>query len=112
SAARESGGLSGRPLTLRAREVVRFVHAQTGGALPVIGVGGILDPDDALRMLDAGASLLQLYSGLIYRGPGLLRHINRATAGRAAVTERAEPRPQAAMSQDREPNSGELRRDE
>ena len=66
----ETGGLSGRPLTARAREVVAFVHRETGGALPVIGVGGILDPDDAARMFDAGASLVQLYTGFIYRGPG------------------------------------------
>lgn len=76
----EAGGLSGRPLTERSREVVAFVHRETGGALPVIGVGGILDPDDALRMIDAGASLVQLYTGLIYRGPGLVREIGRRLA--------------------------------
>ncbi len=75
--ATETGGLSGRPLSARAVEVVRFVTAQTGGRLPVIGVGGILDPDDALRMRDAGASLVQLYTGLVYRGPGLVRRMNR-----------------------------------
>ncbi|MQA24541.1 MAG: quinone-dependent dihydroorotate dehydrogenase [Micromonosporaceae bacterium] len=79
----EAGGLSGRPLTLRALQVVRFIHRETGGALPIVGVGGILEVDDALRMLDAGASLLQLYSGMIYRGPGLVRGINRALARRA-----------------------------
>jgi dihydroorotate dehydrogenase len=72
----EAGGLSGRPLRERAREVVRFVSRETGGRLPIIGVGGIVDVDDALRMLDAGASLVQLYTGLIYRGPGLVRSIN------------------------------------
>ncbi|HEV2089031.1 MAG TPA: quinone-dependent dihydroorotate dehydrogenase [Cryptosporangiaceae bacterium] len=76
--AAESGGLSGRPLADRAVEVVRFVTARTGGRLPVIGVGGILDPADALRMRDAGASLVQLYTGLVYRGPTLVRRINRA----------------------------------
>jgi len=80
--AREVGGLSGRPLRQRAREVVRFVAQETGGRLPVIGVGGIVEPDDALRMFDAGASLVQLYTGLIYRGPGLVRGINRALATR------------------------------
>ncbi|MDG4830362.1 quinone-dependent dihydroorotate dehydrogenase [Solwaraspora sp. WMMD1047] len=69
----EAGGLSGRPLTARARQVVAFVSRETGGRLPVIGVGGILDPADATALLDAGASLVQLYSGLIYRGPGLVR---------------------------------------
>ncbi|MDG4766492.1 quinone-dependent dihydroorotate dehydrogenase [Solwaraspora sp. WMMD406] len=73
----EAGGLSGRPLTDRARAVVSFVHRQTGGSLPMIGVGGILDPDDAARMFDAGASLVQLYTGFIYRGPGLTRAIAR-----------------------------------
>ncbi|MEH1013375.1 quinone-dependent dihydroorotate dehydrogenase [Micromonospora sp. CPCC 206060] len=77
----ETGGLSGRPLAARAREVVSFVHRETGGALPIIGVGGIVDPDDAARMFDAGASLVQLYSGFVYRGPGLVRAVARA-AGR------------------------------
>ncbi|SCL33821.1 dihydroorotate oxidase A [Micromonospora nigra] len=79
----ETGGLSGRPLTGRAREVVAFVHRETGGRLPVIGVGGILDPDDAARMFDAGASLVQLYTGFIYRGPALPRAVARAAAGAA-----------------------------
>lgn len=74
----QAGGLSGRPLTERAREVVTFVAKHTGGTLPIIGVGGIHTVDDALRMLDAGASLIQLYTGFIYRGPGLVRGINRA----------------------------------
>ncbi|CAM3673609.1 quinone-dependent dihydroorotate dehydrogenase [Kibdelosporangium persicum] len=74
----EAGGLSGRPLTVRAREVVSFVHKQTDGQLPVIGVGGILDTDDAARMFDAGASLVQLYTGFIYRGPGLVRRISQS----------------------------------
>jgi dihydroorotate dehydrogenase len=73
----ETGGLSGRPLTGRALEVVTFVAKETGGDLPIIGVGGIHSADDALRMLDAGASLVQLYTGFIYRGPGLVREINR-----------------------------------
>jgi dihydroorotate dehydrogenase len=76
--AAETGGLSGRPLTTRARDVVSFVAKETGGTLPIIGVGGVHTPDDALRMFDAGASLLQLYTGLIYEGPGLIRRITRA----------------------------------
>jgi dihydroorotate dehydrogenase len=71
----EAGGLSGRPLAERAREVVAFVHKESN--LPVVGVGGIIDPDDAARMFDAGASLVQLYTGFVYRGPGLVRAINR-----------------------------------
>jgi dihydroorotate dehydrogenase len=72
----ETGGLSGRPLAARAREVVAFVAKESG--LPVIGVGGVLDPDDAARLVDAGASLVQIYSGLVYRGPGLVRAAVRA----------------------------------
>ena len=84
SRAAEAGGLSGRPLTERSRRMVEYVHKQTAGQLPVIGVGGILDPDDASRMFDAGASLVQLYTGLVYRGPGLVRRTNaRLAAGGA-----------------------------
>jgi dihydroorotate dehydrogenase len=71
----EAGGLSGRPLRDRALAVVEFVVKEAGDTLPVIGVGGILEPDDALRMLDAGARLVQLYTGFVYRGPGLVRAI-------------------------------------
>jgi dihydroorotate dehydrogenase len=74
----ETGGLSGRPLAEIAAKTVAHIHAETGGALPVIGVGGILEPSDATRMFDAGASLVQVYTGLIYRGPGLIRQINRS----------------------------------
>jgi dihydroorotate dehydrogenase len=81
----ETGGLSGRPLAGRAREVVAFVHRETGGRLPVIGVGGIVDPDDAARMFDAGASLVQLYTGFIYRGPALVRRAARVASGTAAA---------------------------
>ncbi|GAB1693046.1 quinone-dependent dihydroorotate dehydrogenase [Krasilnikovia sp. M28-CT-15] len=84
----EAGGLSGRPLTERSRKIVEFVHTETGGTLPVIGVGGILDPDDAARLFDAGASLVQLYTGFVYRGPGLVRAVARAAA---AAGERARP---------------------
>jgi dihydroorotate dehydrogenase len=73
----EAGGLSGRPLTERAREVVHFVHEETGGRLPIIGVGGVMDADDASRLFDAGASLVQLYTGFVYRGPALVRAIAR-----------------------------------
>lgn len=76
--AAESGGLSGRPLAARAREVVGFVHRETDGRLPIIGVGGITGADDAARMVDAGASLVQLYTGFIYHGPALVRAAARA----------------------------------
>lgn len=74
------GGLSGRPLRARALEVVRFVTGHS--ALPVIGVGGIGSAEDGLAMLDAGASLLQVYTGLIYAGPGLIRSLNAEIARR------------------------------
>ncbi len=80
----EAGGLSGRPLLARALEVVRFVTKQSG--LPVIGVGGITHPDDATRLLDAGASLVQLYTGLIYHGPALVRRCVQATTSTTGGT--------------------------
>jgi dihydroorotate dehydrogenase len=80
----QAGGLSGAPLAARAREVVAFVHRETSGALPIVGVGGILDVADAARLFDAGASLVQLYTGLIYRGPRLIRDIVRDLTGELA----------------------------
>jgi dihydroorotate dehydrogenase len=85
--ASQAGGLSGAPLTRRALEVVRFVARETDGRLPVIGVGGVMCPDDALRLRDAGASLVQLYSGLIYAGPSLVRGSVRALSRRGAADE-------------------------
>jgi dihydroorotate dehydrogenase len=77
----EAGGLSGAPLAVRAREVVAFLAART--TLPIIGVGGICSADDGQAMLDAGASLLQVYTGFIFRGPGLVADLNRRVAPRA-----------------------------
>lgn len=74
----ENGGLSGAPLTKRALEVVRFLAKESDGRFPIIGVGGIMSAKDALDQLDAGASLVQLYSGFIYEGPKLIEEINRA----------------------------------
>jgi len=71
----EAGGLSGTPLTQRARAVVRFLAARTD--LPIIGVGGIMTRDDGAAMLDAGARLLQIYTGFVYGGPGLVRALNQ-----------------------------------
>jgi dihydroorotate dehydrogenase len=73
----EEGGLSGRPLAPRARQVVRLLHALSEGRLPIIGCGGIDTPDDARAMLDAGATLLQLYTSFIYEGPGIARRLAR-----------------------------------
>jgi dihydroorotate dehydrogenase len=63
-------------------EVVGLSSKETEGRLPIIGVGGIFGPDDAKRMLDAGASLVQVFTGFIYEGPGLVRRINRALTRR------------------------------
>lgn len=70
---REGGGLSGRPLAGRAVDVVRAVHRQTRGRLPIVGVGGIFTGRDAYRLIRAGASLVQAYTGFIYRGPAFAR---------------------------------------
>lgn len=69
----ETGGLSGRPLRTRSLEVVRFISQETAGKLPIIGVGGIETADDARRMIDSGADLIQIYTGLIYQGPGMVK---------------------------------------
>ncbi|HWX22230.1 MAG TPA: quinone-dependent dihydroorotate dehydrogenase [Candidatus Binatia bacterium] len=71
----EAGGLSGRPLRARSTEVVRHLYRQTKGTLPIIGVGGIFDAADAWEKITAGASLVQLYTGLVYEGPGLAKAI-------------------------------------
>jgi dihydroorotate dehydrogenase len=71
----ETGGLSGKPLRVRSTEIIRHLHRQTAGALPIIGVGGIFSADDAWEKITAGASLLQIYTGLVYEGPGLTRQI-------------------------------------
>lgn len=84
AAAAETGGLSGRPLTRRARDVVRFVHTRTAGALPIIGVGGVGGAADAEAMLDAGAALVQLYTAFALHGPSVVRAINRRLAAERA----------------------------
>jgi len=71
----EAGGLSGRPLRARSTEVIRHLYRQTGGKLPIIGVGGIFDSADAWEKLAAGASLLQIYTSLVYEGPGVVKSI-------------------------------------
>jgi dihydroorotate dehydrogenase len=78
---REAGGLSGAPLTARATQVVRLLAQALGGRVPIIGVGGIMTADDALARLAAGASLVQLYTGLVYAGPELIAQCVACTAG-------------------------------
>jgi dihydroorotate dehydrogenase len=70
------GGLSGQPLKARATAVIRYIAQRTGGKLPIIGVGGVASARDALEKLQAGARLIQVYTGLIYSGPGLIHDIN------------------------------------
>jgi dihydroorotate dehydrogenase len=77
---KESGGLSGRPLHRRSVELVNYIARATEGRLPIIGVGGIEDARSAGRMMDAGAHLIQVYTGMIYRGPFIARELARALA--------------------------------
>ena len=76
----EAGGLSGAPLTERATQFIAALARDLDGALPIIGAGGIMSGADAVEKLHAGATLVQLYSGLIYRGPGLVRECVEACA--------------------------------
>ena len=71
-----NGGMSGAPLFARNLELVRYISRQSGGKLPIIGVGGIMSGEQAMQMLDAGASLVEIYSGFIYEGPSLVKRIN------------------------------------
>ena len=73
----ETGGLSGKPLKNRSTEVIRFLSTESGNAFPIIGVGGIHTPEDALEKLQAGATLIQLYTGFIYEGPAIVKRINQ-----------------------------------
>ena len=74
----EMGGLSGKPLTKRSTEVIRFLSEKSNKSFPIIGVGGIHTAEDAIEKLEAGASLVQLYTGFIYEGPALVKAINKA----------------------------------
>jgi dihydroorotate dehydrogenase len=78
----EEGGLSGAPLRSRATAMVADIHRLAGGSLPIVAAGGVLSLEDACEKLDAGAALVQLYSGLVYRGPGLVREILQGLAQR------------------------------
>ena len=78
-----AGGLSGKPVRNRSTEVIRYLSEKSNKAFPIIGVGGIHSAEDAIEKLDAGADLLQVYTGFIYEGPRLLKRINRALVNRA-----------------------------
>ena len=71
------GGLSGTPLRARATECVRHIRRQTNGKLPIIGVGGIFTAEDAYEKIRAGASLVEVWTGMVYEGPSIVRNINR-----------------------------------
>lgn len=72
-----NGGMSGAPVHKKNLDLVRYVHKQSDGKLPIIGVGGIMSPEDAQEMIDAGASLVEIYTGFIYEGPALVKKIIR-----------------------------------
>ncbi len=77
-----NGGLSGKPLKQRSTEVIRYINEKTQGKITIIGVGGISSEKDALEKLDAGAALVQVYSGLVYEGPSLIKRINLSLLNR------------------------------
>ncbi len=79
----ETGGLSGKPLAKRSTEVIKFIKSNSTSKFPIIGVGGIHSPEDAIKKLQAGASLVQLYTGFVYEGPGLIQEINKAIKNKA-----------------------------
>lgn len=72
-----NGGLSGKPINKRSTEIIKYICEKSRNSFPVIGVGGIMSPDDALEKLKAGASLVQLYTGFVYEGPGIAKKINQ-----------------------------------
>jgi len=73
-----NGGLSGKPLSKRSTEVISYLHTKSKGAFPIIAVGGIFTAEDAIEKLNAGASLVQVYTGFIYEGPFIAKRINKA----------------------------------
>jgi dihydroorotate dehydrogenase len=77
-----AGGLSGAPLTQRATDVIRYIHTKSNGTIPIIAVGGIFTADDAMEKLNAGASLVQVYTGFIYEGPGIVKNICKGILNR------------------------------
>ncbi len=73
-----NGGLSGQPVKQRSTEVIRYLNTKSKGELTIIGVGGISSPEDAIEKIEAGAALIQVYTGLVYEGPSLIKRINKA----------------------------------
>lgn len=82
---KEEGGLSGRPLQALSTRIIRYISQRTGGRLPIIGVGGIHDAESVGEKIDAGASLVQIYTGLVYHGPAFPVEVARAARGRGQL---------------------------
>ncbi|MFN8296300.1 MAG: quinone-dependent dihydroorotate dehydrogenase [Chitinophagales bacterium] len=78
-----AGGLSGKPLTKKSTEIIKYLHKKSEGKIPIVAVGGIMNADDAIEKLNAGASLVQLYTGFIYEGPALIKEINQRILGKS-----------------------------
>ena len=74
----QSGGLSGKPIRHKSTSIIKFLNENSNGSIPIIGVGGIMDSNDAIDKIKAGASLIQLYSGFVYSGPSIVKQINNA----------------------------------
>ena len=74
----QKGGLSGKPISKKSTNIIKFLHQKSNGSIPIIGVGGIMNPDDAIEKIKAGATLIQLYSGFVYSGPSIVKKINNA----------------------------------
>ncbi|MCB0487535.1 MAG: quinone-dependent dihydroorotate dehydrogenase [Cyclobacteriaceae bacterium] len=81
-----AGGLSGKPLTKRATEVIAYLRKALGQGYPIIGVGGIMTVEDAIEKLEAGADLVQIYTGFIYEGPAFVKRINKAVKNQVSVS--------------------------
>ena len=73
-----SGGLSGKPIRSRSTRVIKYLSNKSNKAFSIIGVGGIHSPEDAIEKLEAGADLIQIYTGFVYEGPGIIKKINKA----------------------------------
>ncbi|HEY6083186.1 MAG TPA: dihydroorotate dehydrogenase (quinone), partial [Chitinophagaceae bacterium] len=76
-----TGGLSGKPLKKKSTDVIRYIHQKSGGNIPIIAVGGVFTAEDALEKISAGAALVQVYTGFIYEGPGIVKKICRGIFG-------------------------------
>ena len=79
----ELGGLSGKKLTSKSNEVIRFIHKKSNGSFPIIGVGGVFSPRDVIEKMKSGASLVQVYTGFIYEGPNIVKKINKELINRS-----------------------------